>query len=232
MGFIQIPYDGEKNVTVHKIGDKILYYTDSRNFVLVKNQPLASIETQVKCTGIKTYKKIDNEYVPTNEYNNAIDYYTEEGTLEVDCPACGNLSGKPGYLKGDDDKYYICPRCGGTGKLIVATDFAPIISTTVSQNSPEEDGYEVIYRIVPDESLSINSANMTSIVIESDQFLEHASLVDILEFWENLAQNLDEYYRNEDLNDNFYNNYSDKYREKINELKLFMYNETIDNIKG
>lgn len=219
MGFIKISYNGN-DTELHKLGDRILYYTDYRNFSAVQNKTNASIETQVKCPGIPTYKEVDGEYIATNDFSESVQYYIEDGTLEVDCPACGQQSGKEGYLKGDDGKYYICPRCGGTGHLIMAIDPSPIISINVSQNTLEEDGYAVTYRIVPGGQSGQSNTNMTSIVIENEQFVDPSNIDTIINYWQELENKLDAYYRTtEKVNDNFYATIAKNYQEKRAELQ-------------
>ena len=44
MGFIKIPYNGN-DTELYKLGDKILYYKDMRNFSTIQNRVNANIET-------------------------------------------------------------------------------------------------------------------------------------------------------------------------------------------
>lgn len=219
MSFIKILYNGEKDTQLSALGERILYYTDYRNFSSVHTQTNESIESQVKCPAVPTYKEVDGEYIETTDFNASIPYYIEEGTLEVDCPACGQQSERPGYLKGDDNKYYICPRCGGKGTLIMAINPSLIISINVSQNSLEEDGYAVSYRVVPGGKTGQTNTNMNSIVIENENFVDKSDYILVRNHWQNLLNKLEEYYnKTSNINVNFYTTVKQRYQERLKEI--------------
>lgn len=227
MGFIKIPYNGN-DTELYKLGDKILYYKDMRNFSTVQNRVNANIETQVKCPGVRTYSLIDDKYIATNNFSESVEYYIEDGTLEVDCPACGERSQKPGFLIGDDNKYYPCPRCKGKGTLIAATTPAPIVNININQISLEEDGYIVEYKVVPgDETLST-----TLLSVEYETFLDATTLISILTYWVELIFNLKQYYKStEKVSDVFFNEFLDEYIDHIKELQVLIKNTNIEDIK-
>lgn len=181
MGYIRIKYkEGGVDISCPAIDDKINYRTTDRKFtVLTKTKALdllgnpssdteeakSPIKTVVEGSEIETFKYTDNaNYVTTDYYiDDGTKYYFEDGTAISECPACKN---RPGFIKGDDDQYYTCPKCKGRTTIIRTTIPATVLGLTLSQTSLDEGGFDLKYKIVPNGSTKSVYIDYTDVIDE------------------------------------------------------------------
>lgn len=155
---ISIPTNGA-NLTTYAINSTIKYYVNSRNFTTLdkmfekykEDHSDAKIEDYFNSNKNLIYIITDNNYVLIDSsatYDKDKYYYMEDGTAEINCPACSRVA-PIGTIKGEDNVEYTCPKCGGKGKVYHTTHGVKVIGITVSVNDNTATGYAIRYRVVP-----------------------------------------------------------------------------------
>ena len=153
---ITIPSDATK--TVKGIGSSIKYFVNTRNFSTLdkmfekykKDHTSATIEDYFTSNKENIYVIVDNDYVKTSDtsYNKNTYYYMEDGTQQINCPACSRINPK-GTIAGEDGVQYTCPKCNGKGIVYHTTNAVKVMGITVAVNDQTTTGYSIHYKIVP-----------------------------------------------------------------------------------
>ena len=156
MGVITVPAGVSE--AAKGIGTTINYFVNSRNFTALdkmfsenKTDDLNTIEKYFNANKNNIYIIADNDYTLIDSdatYNKNTSYYMEDGTIQMDCPACTRINPR-GTIKGEDNVEYTCPKCGGKGVLYHTTVPVKIIGITVSVTDNTAAGYSIRYRVVP-----------------------------------------------------------------------------------